>query len=62
MRRHGFPLVAWWYVAIAVGFLLLAINRAIVGDRPWLVGLRLVIALGFSALAALEFRTKKGGP
>ena len=50
--------MAWWYCAIALGFMLLAINRAILGERPWLIGLRFVIALGFGALAALEFRAK----
>ena len=50
--------VAWWYGTIALGFVLLAIHRAILGERPWLIGLRFVIALGFGALAALELRTK----
>ena len=58
MRREGFPWSAWWYAAIALGFVLLAVNRAIAGDRPWLVGLRLVIAAGFAVLAAFEFRAK----
>ena len=44
--------------AFALGFVLLAANRAIAGDRPWLVGLRLVIAAGFAVLAAFEFRAK----
>ena len=52
------PWIAWWYSTIAIGFVLLAINRAILGEKPWLIGLRLLIALGFGALAALEFRTK----
>jgi len=50
--------VAWWYGTIALGFVLLAIHRAILGERPWLIGLRVMIALGFGALAALEFRAK----
>ena len=58
MRRNGFDWVPWWYSAIALGFLLLAVNRAIVGERPWLIGVRAVIALGFAVLAALEFRAK----
>jgi hypothetical protein len=61
MQRHGFPLFAWWYVAIAVGFWLLAINRALAREQPWLVALRLVIGIGFALLAALEFRTTRGG-
>jgi hypothetical protein len=47
------PWVARWYCTIAVGFALLAINRVILGEKPWLIGLRFVIALGFGALAAL---------
>ena len=50
--------MAWWYCAIALGFVLLAINRVILRERPWLIGLRLLIVFGFGALAALEFRTK----
>ena len=38
---------------------LLAINRAIYGERVWLVGLRLVIAAGFAVLAAFEFRAMR---
>ena len=38
-------------------FALLAIHRVILGEAAWLVGLRVVIALGFACLAALEFRT-----
>jgi predicted outer membrane lipoprotein len=52
--------MAWWYFAIALGFALLAINRAIVGEKAWLIGVRVVIALGFGALAAMEFNTKDG--
>ena len=52
-------MVAWWYGAIAMGFLLLAVNRAILGERPWLIGVRLVIAAGFAALSTMEFRAKR---
>jgi hypothetical protein len=48
----------WWYLTIALGFVLLAINRAIVGERAWLVALRLIIAMGFLILAYFEFRAK----
>lgn len=54
--RHSW--LAWWYVTISLGFSLLAVNRAIMGEKPWLIGLRAVIALGFALLAALEFRSK----
>jgi hypothetical protein len=52
--------MAWWYSTIALGFALLAINRAIVGEKLWLIGVRVVIALGFGTLALMEFRTKDG--
>ena len=52
-------MVAWWYAAIATGFLLLALNRVVLGDRSWLIGVRLTIAAGFGALAAMEFRSRK---
>lgn len=52
--------MAWWYSAIALGFALLAIDHAITGDKPWLIGVRVVIALGFGTLAFMEFRTKGG--
>jgi hypothetical protein len=54
MRR--FRWFAWWYLAIALGFLLLAANRALVGEKLWLIGLRLVIAAGFGVLSWFEFR------
>lgn len=47
--------MGWWYVAIAVGFALLAIDHIVLGDRPWLIGVRVVIAAGFSLLAYMEF-------
>lgn len=50
-------LYAWWYFAIALGFLLLAINRMMFGEKPWLIVLRIVIAAGFAALGYMELRT-----
>ncbi|MGI9071048.1 MAG: hypothetical protein ACR2JB_06930 [Bryobacteraceae bacterium] len=58
MRRVNSRWMAWWYTTIALGFALLAINRAIIGEKLWLIGVRVVIALGFAALALMEFRTK----
>jgi hypothetical protein len=58
MKRGRFRWSAWWYAAIALGFLLLAVSRAIQRDKPWLVGLRVIIAAGFAVLAAFEFRAK----
>lgn len=60
MRRLSSRWMAWWYSAIALGFALLAINRAIVGEKLWLIGVRVVIAFGFGTLALMEFRTKDG--
>ena len=60
MKRLSSRLMAWWYFAIAVGFALLAINRAIIGEKLWLIGVRVIIALGFGSLALMEFRAKNG--
>jgi len=49
---------AWWYFTIALGFLLLAINRAIVGEKIWLIILRIVIAVGFAMLGYAELRSR----
>jgi len=46
----------WWYLSIAAGFLLLAIQRYLTGERPLLITLRLIIAAGFAALGYLELR------
>jgi hypothetical protein len=51
-------LFAWWYFAIAAGFTLLAINRWILGERMWLIILRLGIAAGFLILGILTWRSK----
>ncbi len=49
-------LFAWWYFAIAAGFVLLAINRWMLGERITLILLRLLIALGFLILGVLTWR------
>lgn len=51
--------MGWWYLAIAIGFLLLAVDHLITRDRIWLVGVRVVIALGFGFLAYMELRKTK---
>jgi hypothetical protein len=56
MRLGGSKLLAWWYLTIALAFTLLAVERILRGQAAWLIGLRLVIAAGFGALAAMEFR------
>ena len=50
----------WWYIAIGVGFLLLATRALILGDTPFKVGLRYLIGGGFLVLAQLMFRGRKG--
>jgi len=56
LRSRWFAL---WYFSIALGFVLLAVNRALVGERAWLIALRFVIAAGFAALGYLELRSGK---
>ena len=48
---------AWWYFTIAIGFLLLAINKALIGEKAWLIVLRVVIAAGFGVLGYAELRS-----
>ena len=48
---------AWWYFSIAAGFLLLSIHRWMLGERLWLVVLRIAIAAGFAALGWLTLRS-----
>ena len=50
-------LYAWWYFSIALGFLLLAMSKALTGEKTWLIVLRLVIAAGFAALGYMELRS-----
>jgi hypothetical protein len=46
----------WWYLSIGLGFLLLAIVQSMRGFGPGRVAIRLVIALGFALLGAMQFR------
>ena len=55
-RRHQF--YALWYFSIALGFALLAIYFHLRGGRPWLIGLRLLIAAAFALLGWLEWRRR----
>ena len=50
----------WWYLSIGVGFLLLAI-AGVVTERARLFHtvMRLIIAVGFTLLASLQFRYGK---
>lgn len=55
IRRRS-RLFALWYFLIGCGFLLLGVNRLILRDAFWQVGLRWLISAGFFALSYLEFR------
>jgi hypothetical protein len=57
--RRRFEWMAWWYAAIGVGFALLAVEHLITGDKLWLVGVRIILALGFALLSLMEFKAKK---
>ena len=57
-RRLRTRLFAWWYFAIAAGFVLLAINRWMLGERIALILLRFLIALGFLILGVLTWRSR----
>ena len=50
---------AWWYFAIAAGFFLLAIRRIMLGEKAWLIGLRLVIVAGFALLGYWQYRSSR---
>ncbi len=52
-------LFAWWYFAIAAGFVLLAVNRWMLGERMWLIILRFAIAIGFLALGWGTWKSQK---
>ena len=58
-RRGAVRWLAWWYLAISLGFVLLSIVHAIMQDKAWLIGLRVIIAAGFALLAFAEFRGVK---
>ncbi len=57
-KRLRTKLFAWWYFAIAAGFVLLAINRLLVGEPMWLIILRFAIALGFLLLGYATLRSQ----
>ncbi len=51
--------LAWWYLAIAIGFGLLALDHAITRDKPIGIAVRVIIAIGFGLLSYLEFAGRK---
>jgi hypothetical protein len=46
----------WWYIAIGVGFLLLAIVNTIRGAPLYATVLRVIIAIGFEVLGWFQYR------
>jgi hypothetical protein len=58
MRLNDSRWIAYWYLSIAVGFVLLAIYNGMIGGKLWLIGVRLIIAAGFAFLGWLEMRVK----
>jgi hypothetical protein len=56
MRGFQSKYWGWWYVAIGVGFLLLAIVHVMRGARLAAIVARLVIAIGFELLGWMQFR------
>jgi len=63
MARRSNPsfrsrLFGWWYLSIGAGFVLLAVNRTMVGEARWLIAIRFFIAVGFFALGYFELKGK----
>ena len=50
-------MLAWWYFTIAGGFLLLGINRLLLGQRAGLVIAQLVAAAAFVLFGALSWKS-----
>ena len=46
----------WWYVAIGIGFLFLAITNTMSGAPLGGIVVRIVIAIGFELLGWMQFR------
>jgi hypothetical protein len=57
-QRLRTRIFAWWYFAIAAGFVLLGVNRWLLGERLSLVALRFLIAAGFLILGCLTWRSR----
>ncbi len=56
MEWNRSRLFAYWYAAIGLGFVLLAVQRILVGGIAWMIVLRFVIAGGFFTLAWMQWR------
>jgi hypothetical protein len=55
--RQGW--IVLWYVSIGIGFALLALRAYILGAGAGAVVLRLIIAVGFAALAWIQNQQRK---
>ena len=53
--------LGWWYLAIGVGFSLLAARKLMVGAPAWQALLRFAIAAGFFLLAWSYLRASSRG-
>lgn len=51
--------LGWWYLTIAVGFALLALDHILTRDNPLAIAVRLIIGAGFAVLSYMEFKFKK---
>jgi hypothetical protein len=59
VQMKGKSWLAWWYLTIAVGFALLALDHVITRDKPLPITVRLIIAAGFGLLSYMEFQAIK---
>jgi hypothetical protein len=59
MRLSASQWIGWWYIAIGIGFALLAISHVLTGGAVWLIALRIIVAAGFVFLGWMELRSKK---
>jgi hypothetical protein len=56
MRGFESKYWCWWYIAIGIGFLLLAVVNTIRGAPLAAIIVRIVIAVGFELLGWMQFR------
>lgn len=50
---------AWWYFSISAGFILLALNRWLLGQRAGLVLAQLAAALAFALFGVISWGGKQ---
>jgi hypothetical protein len=59
VRWQKVKFYGWWYITIAAGFVLLAMQRWVIGERGWQNWVRLLIAAGFGALGWMTLRSQR---